>query len=112
MKIKREKLKKEDTAHDLEKRYERTINDAPLGRVHLSDLRKHHIQLWIDAENDKTTPATLKRNWTALLAALNKAVDTQMVGKAVEQVWHETSTAAAARLYLCITEVPPRVRQL
>jgi integrase len=82
----REQKKKPGTAHDAFKRFERTVFDDPLAKVLLSDLRKHHIQRWIDGL--KMTPASLARTFTSLRAALNLAIR-RGVSVEVRQAWTE-----------------------
>src|ERR1700722_20325089 len=83
----KEKIGEATTAHNAQKRFERTVNETLLGEVLLAKLRKHHLQAWVDTEAEKTTPATLKRNWTSVLAALNLAVGDQLASKSIEQAW-------------------------
>jgi len=81
----REQKKQESTAHDAEKRFERVVNKSALGSVRLADLRKHHIQSWINGLD--MTPASLARTFTALRAALNLCVRQERVGIEVSQAW-------------------------
>jgi len=77
--------KKPNTAHDADKRFERTVYKAPLGKVLLSDLRKHHLRTWITTQ--EMTPATLERTFTAIKAALNAAVRNELVSVTAQQAW-------------------------
>lgn len=77
----RRKHKGEDTAHDAELRFKRTVYDHPLGRVPLAKVTQKRIEAWRDAlaEPDKDgrpglSRASLNRTLTALKAALNYAV--------------------------------------
>jgi integrase len=85
VKNQRDKNKKEATAHDAQKRFERVVYKSTLGKVRLSDLRKHHLRTWIDAQD--MTPASLARTFTALRAALNAAVRNDLVSVTVKQSW-------------------------
>jgi len=77
--------KKEATAHDAQKRFERVVYKSTLGKVKLSDLRKHHLRTWIDAQ--EMTAASLARTFTALRAALNAAVRNELVSVTAKQSW-------------------------
>jgi site-specific recombinase XerD len=61
--------KSEACAHDADKRFERTVYDAHLGRVKLANLRIDHVREWRDGLELK--PAAANRTLTALKAALN-----------------------------------------
>lgn len=97
------RAKREATAADAERRFARTINGDPLGKVKLSQLRERHLEAWRDrmeagefAKLEKIkgrppttspmSPATFKRTLTVLKAALNHAVRKRYVSadKAIE----------------------------
>ena len=85
VKAQREKKKREATAHDADKRFERTVYESALGKVPMSKLRKHHLRTWIDTQ--QMSPASLARTFTALRAALNAAVRNDLVSLTVKQAW-------------------------
>lgn len=63
--------KREDTAHDAEKRFERTVYDNALGGKSLAKLRAVDLKTWRDGL--KLGKAASNRTLTALKAALNLA---------------------------------------
>lgn len=81
-------------ATDLEGRYRRWVNSAPLGAIELQKLQRTHLESWtltlagtavlIDpyAPQPRTRPrarSTINRDMTALRAALNRAHDVGLV---------------------------------
>jgi integrase len=85
VKHQRERRKKPATAAEAERRFKATVYEAPISKVLLAKLRKHHIETWIDSL--KMTPATLKREFTALRAALNLAIRKDRVSVTARQAW-------------------------
>jgi hypothetical protein len=81
-------------AADLEARYRRWVNDAPLGTIEIQKLKRTQLESWtltlagtavlIDphAPQPRTrprAPSTVNRDMTALRAALNRALDVGLV---------------------------------
>jgi hypothetical protein len=87
--VENRKKKKPDNpgcAHDIKKRYERTVYNSPLGLKFVRDLKKDDIRKWLDGLKMKS--ATLERTYTALRAALNSAIKTDLVTHvAARQAW-------------------------
>jgi Site-specific recombinase XerD len=97
------RLKREATAGDAEKRFDRIIDRDPLGKVKLSKLRERHLIEWRERMEAgefpplptrrgrnpaprPMTPTVFKRNLASLKAALNHAVAKRYVSpdKALE----------------------------
>ncbi|HEY9023987.1 MAG TPA: integrase, partial [Burkholderiaceae bacterium] len=91
---------KAEKAKDLEGRFARWVNDAPIGAVDLHKLTKKHVTTWRQelmgapvivnphGEEKRTrerSPASLNRDMTALRAALNFAHDAGHVTS--DQAW-------------------------
>jgi integrase len=68
----RRTAKSEACAHDADKRFERTVYEAPFGRQALTKLRAAKVRAWRDGL--ELLPASANRTLTALKAALNLAV--------------------------------------
>ncbi len=81
----RDTKKRADTAHDAEKRFERTIYDDALGKVLLKNLRKQHIETWLDGQT--LSPASLARTYTAVKAALNLTVKKEKASESIRKSW-------------------------
>lgn len=64
--------KREDAAHDADKRFERTVYDKPFGRQVLAKLPATKVEEWRDGLGLK--PGATNRTLIALKAALNLAV--------------------------------------
>jgi integrase len=79
--------KREDTAHDAEKRFERTVFDNTLGSRPLDKLRTQNIKTWRDGLGLK--PGTSNRTLTALKAALNLAVAHRQVAPSAAIEWEQ-----------------------
>jgi integrase len=77
--------KRADTAHDAEKRFERTIYENGLGGRALTKLRTPNLKAWRDGLGLK--PSTANRTLTALKAALNLAVAHKQVGASAAVEW-------------------------
>lgn len=96
--------KRESAADDAERRFARTVDGDPLGKVKLSQLREKHLMAWRDRMESgdfaplptrrgrppkakPMTPAGFKRTLTALKAALNHAVRKRYVSPEKELEW-------------------------
>ncbi len=77
----------ESSALDAKRRFERTVDDDALGRVKLEKLRKYHLKDWIAAQTKLTSPATTRRTFATLRAALNSAIKNDLCGVATRQAW-------------------------
>lgn len=86
--------KRNDTAHDAEKRFERTIYENPLGGKVLTKLRTPQLKAWRDALGLK--PSTSNRTLTALKAALNLAVAHRQVSASVAIEWAQVKPLKGA----------------
>lgn len=92
---------REETALDVEQRFNRTVFADPLGKVKLSALRERHLEEWRERMEQghlspvpvkgarapkPLSPAVFKRTLTTLKAALNNAVRKRYVAseKAIE----------------------------
>ena len=90
------KDKREAAASDAERRFARTIDADPLGRVKLAQLRERHLDAWRERMETgefaslptkrgrppaakPLSPAAFKRTLTPLKAALNRAVEKRHV---------------------------------
>lgn len=90
------KVKREGAAADAERRFARTVDADPLGRVKLTQLRERHLEAWRDRleagefaslptkrgrppKPKPLSPAAFKRTLTPLKAALNRAVERRHV---------------------------------
>jgi site-specific recombinase XerD len=79
--------KREDTAHDAEKRFERTVYENDLGGKALTKLRTPHLKAW--REKLGLNPSTSNRTLTALKAALNLAVAHRQVPASAIIEWRQ-----------------------
>jgi integrase len=86
---KSEKLNNPGAAYTARLIFERVVYKSPLANIRSSALRKHHFQDWVDALKATTSPANLKRQLTALQAALNLAVKKGKVGISARQHWSQ-----------------------
>ena len=83
----------EASAHDAEKRFERTVYEAPLGDIRLDKIRTPHIKDWHDRlllpkeERAGLSKGSANRTLTALKAALNLAVTNGRVDLRSAQAW-------------------------
>jgi len=83
--IDREREKGKSTAHDVEKRFQRTLYSTRLGATPLSKLRTMQIKAWRD-ELALSKP-TANRTMTSLKAALNFAVRNRLVQATAAREW-------------------------
>lgn len=81
--------KREATAHDAEKRFERVVYGTSFGNLQLAKLRAAHIRTWRSSTSEKraTSLATDNRNLSALKAALNQAVRDRRVAAHASIEW-------------------------
>jgi integrase len=84
----------EANAHDAMKRFERTVNDTPFGKIPLAKIRAAQIKAWRNAlveptDSDKrpVSKATANRTLTSLKAALNLAVKDRRVSADTAIEW-------------------------
>ncbi len=77
--------KKPQTAHDAKKSFERCVYDDPFGKVLLKNLRKSHVQTWLDGLT--LSPSTLERTFTRLKAALNLVVKKDKAPDSIRRSW-------------------------
>ncbi|HUY11082.1 MAG TPA: tyrosine-type recombinase/integrase [Candidatus Baltobacteraceae bacterium] len=81
------------SAHDAEKRFERTVYKAHIGSVHLDKVRTPMLSHWRDGLRQSKgsrpglSPASVNRTATALKAALNLAVANARVDLRAAQNW-------------------------
>ena len=115
------KAKRESAASDAERRFTRTIDADPLGRIKLAQLRERHLEAWRERmeagefaslptkrgrppKPKPLSPAAFKRTLTPLKAALNRAVEKRHVApdKALEwrAVKPEKDADGSRSLYL------------
>jgi hypothetical protein len=73
------------TAHDAEKRFQRTVYKTGFGDIALAKLRTPHLKAWRDGL--KIGKASSNRTLTTLKAALNLAVTHRQVSAAATQEW-------------------------
>jgi integrase len=90
----RRREKGEATAHDAQMRFERTVDDNPLGAIHLAKLRTAHLKAW--REGLKLSPASSNRTLVALKAALNLAVANRCVPADREIEWRSVKPLKGA----------------
>jgi len=100
------KAKREAAAADAQRRFARTIDHDPLGKVKLAQLREKHLTAWRErleagkfaslpamrgrpATPKPISPAGFKRTLTALKAALNRAVSKRYVSADRELEWRD-----------------------
>ncbi|PNS07825.1 tyrosine-type recombinase/integrase [Solilutibacter silvestris] len=98
------KAKREKTARDAERRFERVIDNDALGKIRLDKLKKQHIEAWRERLEEgrlapiptkrgrppvakPLAPAGFKRMLTALKAALNHAVEEEYVSPDKAMQW-------------------------
>jgi integrase len=81
----RRREKGEATAHDAEKRFERTVYGSTFGARQLAKLKTPHIKAWRDGLG--LSKASANRTLTALKAALNLAVTHRRVQAGAAQEW-------------------------
>jgi integrase len=79
--------KRESTAHDAEKRFERTVYDTTFGHHSLAKLRATHVSNWRNSLD--LGKASANRTLTALKAALNLAVRERNVAGSQAQEWKD-----------------------
>lgn len=83
----------EASAHDAEKRFERTVYEDPIGVIRLDKLRTPRIKDWRDRlrlpkdERAGLSKGSANRTMTALKAALNLAVTNGRVDLRAAQAW-------------------------
>jgi integrase len=83
----------EASAHDAEKRFERTVYDDPLGQLRLDRIRTPRIKDWRDrlclpmSGRPGLSKGSANRTMTALKAALNLAVTNGRVDVRSAQAW-------------------------
>jgi integrase len=83
----------EASAHDAEKRFERTVFEDPIGGIRLDKLRTPRIKDWRDRlrlpKDDRAglSKGSANRTMTALKAALNLAVTNGRVDLRAAQAW-------------------------
>lgn len=98
--------KRDTTAHDAEKRFERTIYTNDLGRKSLAKLRASHVKAWRDGL--ELSKASANRTLVALKAALNLAVRSRNVIASQAQEWKDVKPYKDASkrrdLYLDLTQ--------
>jgi site-specific recombinase XerD len=94
--------KGEKTAHDAEKRFERTVYDNPFGQRHLSKIQAKHLRDWRDGLGLK--PAASNRTMTALKAALHLAITDKHAPPALREELRSLKPlkGAHARRELCL----------
>jgi integrase len=90
----RRQSKGESCAHDADKRFERTVYDAALGRLPLARIRAPQIKGWRDALG--LSKASSNRTLVALKAALNLAVRERNVVAAQGQEWRDVKPLPGA----------------
>lgn len=121
-----EKGERVATAKDTARRFERTVYRDRIGPVALQSIRKHHIRDWFARIESGALPAlpatkgrpprakplsktTANRMRTALVAALNRAVEEEYVSAEFAKAWNNVKPHKAAggrrELYL---DVPQR----
>jgi integrase len=83
----RRREKGDATAHDAEKRFERTVYKTGFGDIALAKLRTPHLKAWRDGL--KLSKPSANRTLTALKAALNLAVTHRQVSAAATQEWRD-----------------------
>ncbi len=74
-----------DTAHDAKLRFKRTVYDHSIARVRLDRLRTTQIKKWRNALGG--AKSSQNRNLNTFKAALNLAVEHQLVNPAAAQQW-------------------------
>jgi integrase len=89
----RRREKGEATAHDAQKRFERTIYGKPFGAVALSKLRTPRIKIWRDSLG--LSKPSADRTLTALKAALNLAVTNRCVHLGAAREWADVAPYGA-----------------
>jgi len=80
--------------HDANKRFERTVYGAPLGKRPLTKLRVTHVREWRDGLG--LEPAAANRTLVALEAALNLAVRERNVAASQAQEWKDVKPLPGA----------------
>lgn len=117
------KAKRETAASDAERRFARTIDADPLGRIKLAQLRERHLEAWRERMESgqfaslptkrgrppapkPLSPAAFKRTLTPLKAALNRAVEKRHVSpdKALEWRAVKPEKDADGRRYLYLNQ--------
>lgn len=81
-------------AHDAEKRFERTVYEAPFGKRPLAKLRVTHVREWRDGLGLKA--AASNRTLVAVKAALNLAVRERDVAGTRAQEWRDVKPLPGA----------------
>jgi integrase len=115
------KTKRDKAADDAERRFARTVDADPLGRIKLAQVRERHLEAWRERmeagefaslptkrgrppKPKSLSPAAFKRTLTPLKAALNRAVEKRYVSpdKALEwrAVKPEKDADKTRKLYL------------
>lgn len=105
--------KRDAAADDAARRFARTVDQDPLGKVKLTKLRESHLVDWKGrleagklaalpvmrgrpAESKPLSPAGVKRTLTALKAALNHAVRKRLIAPEKAHEWREVQPDAEA----------------
>jgi integrase len=83
----RRREKGEGTAHDAEKRFERTVYGTTFGATQLARLKTPRIKAW--REGLGLSKGSANRTRTSLVAALNLAVANRRVHPAAAQEWRD-----------------------
>lgn len=87
------RVKGEESAHDAEMRFRRTVYGEHLGTMHLDKVRTPTLNYWRDSLREPKSPrrglspASVNRTLTALKAALNLAVSNARIDLRAAQNW-------------------------
>lgn len=93
-------------AHDAEKRFQRLVYDAPIGKVPLDKIRTAKLRDWRNAISGAKD--SQNRNWECLRAALYLAVTNRRVHPSYAQEWRDVKKHKNAKrrrtLYLDVKQ--------
>lgn len=90
----RRREKGEATAHDAQKRFERTVYGKPIGTLQVEKLRTPRIKAWLS--DLKLSPGSERRTLATWKAAMNLAVANRRVHPAATREWADVKPRAGS----------------